>query len=281
MMSGITRKRSFYILLVVLILFTVIFIFMSFSGMRVESYGESSERSLERELEAALEEEHASQQAEETASAEEHHAASEEMVAVAAAPERATVGSAEREASRDNTLDEYTVVLGSDEHMRMPGLPGELRVWIGSQEYQADFPERMVQDETTVPAEGESAKVEPFAPAFEIVPESTQCIRVHPTGSEVRFQLFPKERGTFAVGANVYLFESRDCSGSPIPKTTSTLTVTVEVDTKGAVTEKMKELWDILWEKFLQFWAALVAIIFGLFLFLIRGRLKKWFGFEE
>lgn len=180
-----------------------------------------------------------------------------------------------------NRIDDYRVVLGVDQTIKIPGIPGELRVWIGSPDYQPDFPERMSQDEATVPAVGESAKVQPFAPAFTIEPAETQCIRIHPSGSEVRFKLIPQKQGSFEVGANVYLFDSLDCSGSPIPKTAATLKVLVEVDSKQAFLEKLNELWHIAWEKFVEFWAALLAIFFGLILFLIRGKLKRWFGYGD
>lgn len=193
----------------------------------------------------------------------------------------ASAGSSPVMADDTNRADEYNVVLGVDETIKIPGLPGELRVWIGSPDYQPDFPERMAQDEAAVPAVGESAKVQPFAPAFTIEPAETQCIRIHPSGSEVRFKLIPEKKGSFEVGANVYLFDSLDCSGSPIPKTAATLKVLVEVDGKQAFLEKANELRHVLWEKFVEFWAALLAIFFGLILFLIRGKLKRWFGYGD
>jgi hypothetical protein len=180
-----------------------------------------------------------------------------------------------------NKIDDYRVVLGVDQTIKIPGPPGELRVWIGSPEYEPDFPDRMSRDEATVPAVGESATVEPFAPAFEISPAQTQCIGIHPTGSEVRFTLIPQEQGTFEVGANVYLYTSDNCTGAPIPKTAATLKVQVEVDNREIFIEKMRELWHIAWEKFVEFWAALLAIFFGLILFLIRGKLKRWFSYND
>jgi hypothetical protein len=179
-----------------------------------------------------------------------------------------------------NRIDEYRVVLGADEKIRIPGLPGELRVWIGSPSHKPDFPDDMVKDETAIPAVGESATVQPFAPAFKIDPIKTQCIKIHPSGSEVRFKLTPQKQGTFEVGADVHLFDSSDCSGSPIPKTTSTMKVLVEVNQKENFLEKVNELWNILWEKFVEFWAALLVIFFGVILFFIRVKLKKWFGYE-
>lgn len=184
-------------------------------------------------------------------------------------------------AENTNRINEYSVVLGADEIIKTPGIPGELRVWIGNTSYKPDFPDHMIQDDTTVPAVGESATVQPFAPAFKIDPAETQCLRIHPSGSEVRFKLTPLKQGTHDVGANVYLFDSIDCSGAPIPKTASTLKVLVEVDQKEIFSEKVNELWSVLWEKFVEFWAALAAVIFGVILFLIRGKLKKVVGYKD
>ncbi|MDF1818264.1 MAG: hypothetical protein P1U54_06470 [Immundisolibacteraceae bacterium] len=180
-----------------------------------------------------------------------------------------------------SNIDHYSVVLAADKTIRMPGLPGELRVWIGSPQYKTNLPDRMVHDKAMIPAVGESAIVEPFAPAFKIDPMATQCIKIHPSGSEMRFKLIPQKHGAFEVGANVFLFDSPNCSGAPIPKAASSLKVLVEVDQKEIFSGKANELWTILWEKLLDFWAALVAAFFGLVLFLIRGKLKNWFGYQE
>jgi hypothetical protein len=177
-------------------------------------------------------------------------------------------------------LDKYKVVLAADKQMKLPGEPGELKVWIGSPEYKPSIPSRMAEAETTLPAVGESATVEPYAPSFDVKPAETQCIKIHPTGSEVRFTLRPKNAGTFHVGANVYLFNSLDCSGSPVPKTPASLSVTVQVDQEEVLRGMGEELWKVFWAKLLEFWGALLALIFALFLFLIRGKLKKWFGFK-
>lgn len=214
-----------------------------------------------------------------------------EYAGEAAAPDESYFEYAEEAAAPDesypestentNRIDEYNVVLGADEKIQIPGIPGELRVWIGSTSNKPDFPDRMVKDEASIPAVGESATVQPFAPAFEIDPVETQCLKIHPSGSEVRFKLIPLEQGLFEVGANVYLYDSPDCSGAPIPKTVSSLKVIVEIDKKVIFSKKMNELWSILWEKFVEFWAALIAIIFGVILFIIKGKLKKWFGYEN
>ena len=171
-------------------------------------------------------------------------------------------------------LENYKVKLAASKSLKFPGGSGQLNVWIGAAKYENSFSIDMTQTDTTIPAVGQSATVEAFAPDFKVQPNTTKCILIFPQGSEVRFSLIPKAHGEFKVGANIYLYESENCSGTPIPRTTASLTVKVVVNSKS-------ELWDIFWEKALQFWGALVALLFALLLFLIRAKLKKWFGFDQ
>lgn len=178
-------------------------------------------------------------------------------------------------------FDEYRVVLAADKQMKTPGLPGELRVWIGNPNYQPIPPDTMTTADTTLAALGGWAKIEPHAPAFTLEPAITPCIRIDPSGSEVRFQLMPQKAGRFKVGATVLLFNSADCQDAPTPKIATDLYVTVNVDQGEMVREKRKELGTIFWEQLLEFWKALLILLFALLLFLIRGRLKRWFGYEN
>lgn len=178
-------------------------------------------------------------------------------------------------------LEEYKVVLGADPLIKMPGVPGELRVWIGSSSVDPNLPGYMTRATGKLPAIGETAKVTPFAPAFEIEPKESICMGIDRTGSAVRFRLRPTRVGIFNVGADVQLFHSSDCSGAPVPKSTETLQITVVVDKDEVLQERTKRLGEVLWEKFLDFWGLSVALFFALLLFLIRGRLKKWFSFKS
>lgn len=77
----------------------------------------------------------------------------------------------------------------------------------------------------------------------------------------MRFTLTPKKSGVFDAGANVYLFDSPGCTGSPIPETAATLKVTVEVDAKGIFLEKAEDPWNVFREQLLKFWQAFIALI--------------------
>lgn len=178
--------------------------------------------------------------------------------------------------------DELAVVLGVTKDMRIPGPAGEFRVWIGSAAYQASFPARLAQAVKSlfVSPEFIAARVTPYAPDFDITPERTLCIKLDSSGSEVRFTLTPKKTGTFYVAAQVELFTQADCSDSPFPKYSTDLEVLVSVGSEELAEERKKEFGAVFWEKLLEFWGALLALLFGLILFVIRGKLKKLFGFD-
>lgn len=174
----------------------------------------------------------------------------------------------------------YKVELGADTHMKIPGASGELRVWIGAPDYAANFPEGMSTTTDTLPAIGSTAMVTPFAPAFEVKPKESICMKIHPSGSDIRFELIPLKKGSFKVGADVRLFDSEDCSGIPVPKAVTSLNVEVVVDKSEVIQAHSQELWAVFWGKFLEFWAAIIALFFAVLLFLIKGKLKQWLGFQ-
>ena len=188
---------------------------------------------------------------------------------------------AEEAPSAAARFEGYKVVLGVDAVLKLPGTPGELRVWIGSPAAQADMPADMKQASSQLAASGATAKVTPFAPGFKVEPRESVCARLNPQGSTVRFALTPEKQGDFEVSADVQLFDSDDCSGTPNPQAATRLKVQVVVD-KGAVLEEHKEkLSGAFWDQVLDFWKALLGLVSGLILFLIRGRLKTWFGFDK
>jgi hypothetical protein len=96
----------------------------------------------------------------------------------------------------------------------------------------------------------------------------------------VHFAITPKHTGTFNVGASVLLYETDTCTGAPVPKSAADLEVKVKVNPQGLLKYYLLQLWDVLWKGVLDFWGWLVATIFGLFIFLIRKKLKKRFGYD-
>ncbi|MCL3782522.1 hypothetical protein EMN47_19230 [Prolixibacteraceae bacterium JC049] len=178
-------------------------------------------------------------------------------------------------------LEEYTVKLAVDGEFKVHE-HGELRICIGASDAKVIFDEGMVQDEALIPAEiGQFAKITPFAPDFDISPTKTECIRIHPSGSEVRFTLTPKCAGIFEVSANIELFNTANCTGPSVPKTAKSIAVRVYVDNKYNLKNKMMELGQIFWEKFISFLGALIALLFATLLFLIRRKIKNKTGYTD
>lgn len=177
-------------------------------------------------------------------------------------------------------LENYSVVLAADRQIKIPGPPGEMRVWIGNPRFKPTITGNMQSGESNLPALSDTAKITPFTPGMEVLPKESVCEKIDPTGSEVRFQLKPSAKGTYKVGADVALYSSSDCSGRPIPKTTSTIQVEVTVDTIAEIEQRGDEVAAETWKAFLEFWGKVIALIFALLLFLLRKRLFRLFKFK-
>lgn len=173
----------------------------------------------------------------------------------------------------------YKIELAVDETMTIPGAKGELRVWIGGEEEETFTPERFVTDTATFPVIRDYALVTPHAPDFEIDAKDETCFKIHSSGSAVRFSLTPKKEGRFDVSANIELFQDEGCTGAPVPKLAETLSVVVTIDSLEVFKGQLGELGSILWGGVLDFWTALVALIVGLVLFLVRKKLAVWFKY--
>lgn len=177
--------------------------------------------------------------------------------------------------------DFYKVVLSTDSILHL-GETGILDVWIGSEEVSYESPDGTTNDETKIPKRiGKYAKISPEAQGFDVTGDDGKCYRIDESGSNVRFSLTPKTTGKFLVSAKVEMYKTEDCSDTPVPKYVERLSVSVKVDKAKEREKKVKELSDIVWENFKKFWGALVALIFGLLLFLIRRKIKRKTGYEE
>ena len=174
------------------------------------------------------------------------------------------------------TEPDYVVRLSADKRIPKPGT-GEMRIWIGHEEHTPTTPSDMVSDSASLPSTviGESAKVEPRAPGFQIDPQGAECLQIHPEGSHLLYTLRPQEEGTHEITAQIRLYDTPDCTGAQRPKAAPTLTVTVYVDAGRIVKRGSGELMAIVWDKFKDFWGIFVATIFGLLLFFFRKSLKR------
>jgi len=177
--------------------------------------------------------------------------------------------------------EKYKVELGADSILNV-GIPGELWVWIGDPKYKGVFRPEMNRVTGEIAAVGDKAIIKPFVPTgLKVSPLESECIAIDPTGSSESFELMPEKKGIYKVGATVYLYGSNDCSDTPTPKAAKKFQVEVRVDETAKWNDRSEKLLDILWDKFVEFWGAVVVLFFGAVLFLLRKKLKKWFGYEE
>ncbi|MGA8865026.1 MAG: hypothetical protein WBM09_11615 [Gallionella sp.] len=182
------------------------------------------------------------------------------------------------EANKTTDFTKIKAELAADPLITTPGNPGDLRVWIGDPDLQANSPAGMTVASAVIvtPLKPSTVRVTPNAPAFDVTPEST-CSKFDPTGTTVHFELRPKleQAGKYRVGAGVWLYDSIDCTGTPNPKDAPNLQVEVVVKVIPY------DMWKTVREGISKFWVGLVALVVGLLLFFARNFLKKMFGFEE
>jgi len=162
----------------------------------------------------------------------------------------------------DADLADYIARVSATDHIELPGAQGTLTVWIGLAQNLPQAGSGTASATQSLGMRGQTATITPFAPDFNVDPASTVCERVAPSGSEVNFALTPKRTGSLTVGANVQLFDSTDCSGVPVPKSTSVILVQVQVCRMCYVQSGLASMGQAAWTAFSHFWAWLLGVAF-------------------
>lgn len=177
---------------------------------------------------------------------------------------------------------DFKVVLSVDSMMYL-GQSGLMQVWIGEDDIDVGFSKGMSQDESMIPSSlARFAKVTPYAPDFEVKALlATLCYKTDPSGSQITFSLIPKDEGSYKVTAAVELFETEDCTGISVPKSVRALSVSVGVDMKKEISKGIHKMESIAGDKFMIFWVALITLLFGAAIFVIRRYIKNKTGYEE
>ena len=172
--------------------------------------------------------------------------------------------------------EDYSLQINATRELKIPGPPGKLSVWIGLARNAPAVSSRDVSASRSLRETGRTAKITPIALGMDTDPP-TGCLKIDPDGSEKIFSLRPRSRGSFQVGASVELFNSDDCSGTPVPKSSELITVKVKV----GYASRVDELAATAWQALLDFWAQALALVSALLLFLLRKQLAGWFGFRQ
>ena len=184
--------------------------------------------------------------------------------------------------SAEQKPQELKVVFTADSIMYL-GQTGIMSIWLGAPDVDVAISQGMVKDEQNITSSiGRFAKIRPNADDFEITNHRANvCYKIDPGGSEIRFLVKPKEEGEYRVSAEIDLYETEDCTGISVPKTARILTVSVKVNMRKEFSQKIHWMEREAWEKFSVFWIALLTLIFGAAIFVIRRFVKKKTGYED
>jgi hypothetical protein len=170
----------------------------------------------------------------------------------------------------------YLVKLSADKSMKIPGSPGEVRVWIGLEHFEKPSAADMAVASDVVDTSYSYVAIHPnFPESFKVETTYPACLKLDKVGTEVAVLVTPQEAGVFKIGATVLFYPSANCLGSPSSKQARTLKIEVNVDKSAKLSEKTSELLAIFWDKFKEFFAALVVLCLGFILYLVRRRLAR------
>ena len=182
-------------------------------------------------------------------------------------------------APSDFNPDDYAAVLDVTRNLELHQ-KGDLRVWVGMTGKAPEDDDEMYRGSVNFSAEeGNFARITPYAPDFKIEPEESQIMRIVPSGSSVLFTIIPQKKGEFKISAKIELFDNPYFDGVPIPKTTNIVSVVVTVDPMVGFVNGLKKMGTVVWEAFMKFWGAIVALIFGALLFVTRKFVNRKTGF--
>ena len=171
----------------------------------------------------------------------------------------------------------YKVDLTAERKMRV-GDDHYFRVWIGGEDSMPPPMEDTVSDTTTVMAhEGSYAVITPVCPKFKVSPDTPQTLPLKASGSSILFTLTPLKRGKSYVSAIVKIY---DREGNETPQSTNRLSVKISSGFWVRQGDHAAEMENVFWEKFIPFFSALLVLVLGAILFVVRRYIKKKTGYD-
>lgn len=184
-------------------------------------------------------------------------------------------------ASVDDQTNRYSVNLSVDDtNIRRPGPPIQLTIEVGKKGFKSAIPSDMKTASTDIITDAvvKTAKVIPRARGgFTFEPEVSECKVMDGNGTTFKFNMRAKRTGDIRVEADVQLYDNKDCSGAFRGKPTGSLMVIVKVDLVALVMSHLKQIFDVTWDAFIEFWAGLIGFIFAAIGFALRKKIAAWF----
>ncbi|MFZ2990170.1 hypothetical protein [Ideonella sp.] len=178
-------------------------------------------------------------------------------------------------------LSAYSVTATAPRRMKVKEA-GELKVVIGLTADVRAAASGVVAATVPLRGSGRSVKVKPFvSPELTLDQAESPCALIDAGGSELRFRFTPQRDGRFKVGADVALYGSTDCTGTPVPKAVETVEVEVSIDTGVEVQDGAMQLLRQTWKAVVDFWDKLLLLVFGLLLLSARKRISARLGLGD
>lgn len=173
----------------------------------------------------------------------------------------------------------YVVKAFADERLNLHD-SGELRIWIGLAN-KAPLTVSGMRSQTNVLEEiTQAAKVIPRVHGIDVEKKEGQCVKIKPSGSQVYFKLIPKKAGNAKVGAEIFFYDTDNCTGSYRPTLTETILIDITVNLWDVFFDFLRKLMETLTAQILSFWGALLILVSTLVLSVIRKKFKEKFGVE-
>ena len=187
--------------------------------------------------------------------------------------------------SPSESAKDYTAISTITQEKMTLEETNKLKIWIGeekeSEKYRPKENNTMAHDTIVFSSvKATYARITPIAPDFEVEPKSI-IVPIVSKGVEKTFTLKPKQEGTFLVSAEIELFDNQECTGIGTPVASGEVVVKVAVDNIGHFKKFMRRLGVEAGAQFEKFWAALLVILFGALIFVIRKFIKKKTGYSD
>lgn len=159
---------------------------------------------------------------------------------------------------------------------------GQFFVWIGLEQYLPRKRKNMVEDTVVVPgAPGAYVRITPHAPELKLDKEY-EIVPLKERGTTVEFDFFPEKLGPCSIDAKIEVSDDPNNWENSYPiRPEDILTVKVRVDRMEKIRARLGFMDEEAWNTFKGFWVALMALLFGALLYVIRKYVKKKTGYDQ
>lgn len=181
----------------------------------------------------------------------------------------------------DVKVNDYEVGLDVNKRIIL-GRKRHVSVWIAPKDRIPELQEGKARNTATVPAKEMKsyARITLVASECKIDDPNPQVTGISESGASVPFSVTPEIVGATDISAKVELSDKEDFQEAPYTWT-ETVTVTVYVDGWEIIRAHLRKIGEFTLDKLTVFLSALVALVLGMALYVIRKYLKQKTGYDQ